>query len=113
MPAKCFGCGADGYIESECPYCRAAAADTRPPWCGICDQRTRQLWLTSDGTSVQRCPRCHPASRKPLAQHRRCPECKTITYSWDSNPCGSHLAPAAPDKRLPIERIREITGSNS
>ena len=108
MPAKCFGCGADGYVESECPWCRGDGT-----WCGICDQRTRQLWLNAAGTSVQRCPRCHPQRSKPLAQHRRCPECKAIVYHWDNEPCGSHLSPSAPDNRLPIGRIREITGSNS
>lgn len=113
MPAKCYGCGADGYVQSECPYCAADVESGRPPWCGICDRTSRQLWLNPDGTSVQRCPRCHPSRHKMLAQHRRCPECKTIVYSWDNNSCGQHQSPAAPDKRLPIERIREIERSNS
>jgi hypothetical protein len=30
----------------------------RPPWCGTCDPRTRQVEL-ADGR-VKRCPYCHP-----------------------------------------------------
>ena len=46
------------------PYARgrasptgATAANGKAPWCGTCDQRTRQL---DNGDSAQRCPRCHP-----------------------------------------------------
>src|SRR5215469_3762171 len=107
MPAYCYGCGAEGYIESECPYCSRGVSGAKPPPCGQCDPRTRLIALNRDFTSVQRCPRCHPSARKPLAQHRRCNGCHMIVYQWDNEPCGSHLSPAAPDKRLPIERIRE------
>jgi hypothetical protein len=31
----------------------------RPPWCGRCDQRTRQLWDDVAELS-SRCPECHP-----------------------------------------------------
>jgi hypothetical protein len=112
MPAKCFGCGAEGYVQSECPYC-ADVTDKRPPWCTICDERTRLLWLNAEGTLVQRCPQCHPQPRKLLAQHKRCPACKTIVYAWDTGECGKHESPVAPDRRLPIEQIREIERSNS
>ena len=33
-----------------------AAATTRPPWCGRCDQQTRMLGEDHPA----RCPRCHP-----------------------------------------------------
>lgn len=112
MPAKCFGCGTEGYVQSDCPYC-ADVTDKRPPWCGICDQRARLRWLSADGTQVQRCPDCHPQPRKPLAQHRRCPDCKMIVYIWDTGECGKHESPAAPDRRLPIEQIREITAATT
>jgi hypothetical protein len=36
-----------------------------------------------------------------------------LAYSWDNNPCGMHEGPQTPDRRLPANRIREITGSNS
>lgn len=65
------------------------ALDTRPPWCGQCDRRTR-LHERVDGR-MERCQNCHPAPRKQLTQFTRCYGCKTITYSWDSNDCGSHL----------------------
>ena len=112
MPARCRGCGAQGYVESECPYC-ADVTDPRPPWCGKCDRRTRQIWLNAEGTRVQRCPDCHPQPRKSLAQHKRCPNCKMVIYDWDTGQCGEHESPVAPDRRLPIEQIHEIMGSNS
>src|SRR5215469_10435751 len=90
MAAKCFGCGTEGYIQSECPYCAADASTNKPPWCGKCDRITRQIWLNAGGTRVQRCPDCHPRRHHTLAQHRRCPECKVLAYVWDSNPCGMH-----------------------
>jgi len=107
LPATCFECGDVGHISADCPN---KQIDNRPPWCGICDRRTRQLWLNRDGTSVQRCPSCHRLRHKTLAQHRRCGECKAVVYEWDNNECGSHLMPGKPDERPPIERIHEITG---
>jgi hypothetical protein len=99
-------------VQSECPYC-ADVTDNKPPWCGKCDKRTRHIWLNPDGTLVQRCPDCHPQPRKMLPQHRRCTECRMVVYEWDTDPCGSHQSPVAPDKRLPIEQIREIERANS
>lgn len=33
----------------------------RPPWCGVCDDRTRLIDDTVDGhVSTRRCPTCHP-----------------------------------------------------
>ena len=111
MPAKCFGCGADGYVQSDCPYCAADADSGKPPWCGICDRRTRLVTTDLQTGTLQRCRQCHPHRHKTLTQHRRCPECKTLAYSWDANPCGMHEGPQTPDRRLPAGRIREITGS--
>ena len=37
-----------------------ADATARPPWCGQCDERTRQIEL-GDGTP-SRCPACHPSA---------------------------------------------------
>lgn len=112
MPAKCFGCGADGYVQSECPYC-ADVTDRRPTHCGRCDPRTRLIWLNREGTTTARCPDCHPQPRKPLAQYKRCTVCKMVVYEWDTGQCGQHESPVAPDRRLPIERIHEIERSNS
>lgn len=37
---------------------------SRPPWCGVCDDRTRLLDDTVDGhVSTRRCPTCHPLER--------------------------------------------------
>ena len=46
----------------------------RPPYCGGCDERTRQLEVGDDARPV-RCPRCHPAVAAstdiPPSRHRR------------------------------------------
>ena len=89
MPAKCFGCGAAGYVQSECPYC-ADVTDRRPAWCTICDQRTRLVTVDLERGTVKKCPSCHPSPMKQSVQHRRCPSCKAITYSWDDTECGKH-----------------------
>jgi hypothetical protein len=85
------------------------ASDSRPPWCGICDERTR-LIVTGDD-QAGRCQECHPLRHQHLRQHRRCPSCKMIVHEWDNEPCGRHSSPVAKDRRLPIEEIREIVGS--
>jgi Helix-turn-helix domain len=41
--------------ELPAPTGRACA---RPPWCGMCDERTRMLGY--DGSAPERCLRCHP-----------------------------------------------------
>ena len=47
---------------------RAHAARTRPPWCGECDERTRQITTEADGRPViARCPTCHPTTRQITA----------------------------------------------
>lgn len=112
MAIKCFGCGAEGYVKAECPYC-ADVTDTRPSWCGICDIRTRLVTVDAESGTVKRCPECHPSPRKPLAQHKRCPACKMVVYAWDTGQCGSHESPVAPDRRLPIEQIHEIERANA
>jgi hypothetical protein len=112
MPARCFGCGAEGYVQSECPYC-ADVTDKRPTHCGICDPRTRLLTVDLAAGTVKRCPDCHPTPHKVLPQHKRCGNCKMTVYEWDTQACGMHESPVAPDRRLPAERINEIVGSNS
>jgi hypothetical protein len=112
MPAKCFGCGAEGYVQSECPYC-ADVTDKRPPHCGICDPRTRLVTVDLEKGTVRKCPTCHPTPSKPVVQHKRCPACKMVVYSWDTSPCGMHSSPVAVDKRLSIEQIHEIERAHS
>jgi len=107
MAVKCFGCGAEGYIQSDCPYC-ADVTDKRPAHCGICDPRTRLLTIDLERGTVRKCPDCHPSPRKPLTQHKRCQQCKITVYAWDTAPCGSHQGPAVPDRRLSIDAIHEI-----
>jgi hypothetical protein len=111
MPATCYGCGEKGHIESECPYAAELAADGKPPWCGICDRRSRLIG--APGGQPARCTQCHPSRRKQLAQHRRCPTCHVVVYEWDNSECGHHEMPGATDKRPEREHIDEIVGSNS
>jgi len=96
--AACYACGQPGHFKSQCSsppaHTRSAGApvqtDSRPPWCGQCDERTRQAALNAELTLMQRCPRCHPlAAAAP--QHRVCPSCREITYAWEADlPCGKH-----------------------
>ncbi|TMZ69810.1 hypothetical protein EMG21_28140 [Klebsiella pneumoniae] len=39
-----------------------AATDPKPPWCGLCDERTRLVMaVREDGSeAMRRCPACHP-----------------------------------------------------
>lgn len=104
MPAKCWDCGETGHVVADCPNRAIAGGDGRPPWCGICDERTRLM-----GTDVaHRCPVCHPESRRQLRQHRKCPSCHVTVYEWDNAPCGSHASPAAKDRRPAREHIDAI-----
>lgn len=111
MPAKCFGCGTEGYVQSECPYC-ADANDTRPTHCGICDPRTRLVTINIELGTVKKCPDCHPNAKLP-PQFKRCTGCRMTIYAWDTNPCGNHESPVAVDKRPDREHIDRIVGTNS
>lgn len=91
MAVRCYDCGSEGHYGSECP--NREALDTRPSWCGICDQRTRHRTVNLELGTVEKCPDCHPSPNKPLTQHRRCPHCKVVTYQWDNAECGKHLVP--------------------
>jgi Zinc knuckle len=101
----CFGCGDKGHLERDCPNRAATGTDGKPPWCGFCDERTR---LIDHGETASRCQECHPARRKQLRQHRKCPLCHVTIYEWDNAPCGNHHGPASPDNRPPRQRIDEI-----
>jgi hypothetical protein len=111
MPATCFACGGQGHIAAECD--NLDEIDKRPTWCGICDRRTRLVTIDLEHGTTRRCHDCHPSPCKPLTQHRRCGACRMTVYAWDTSPCGKHESPAAPDRRLPIDAIREIERSNS
>lgn len=105
MPAKCWDCGETGHVVADCPNQAIAASDGRPPWCGFCDERTRQV---DHGRSASRCQECHPQRRQQLRQHRRCPRCHVAVYEWDNGECGSHSGPGMPDKRPGREHIDAI-----
>lgn len=98
---KCFGCGEEGHIEPYCPHAAALDASGKPPWCGLCDERTRLLGLAV----ASRCPDCHPQRGRSLRQHRKCPRCHVTVYAWDEESCGSHAGPGIPDRRPEREII--------
>lgn len=103
----CFGCRAEGHIEANCPNA-AIDSDGRPPWCGICDERTR---LLDAGALVARCQTCHPQRHQQLRQNRKCPACHVTVYEWDNAPCGYHAGPTAPDRRPEREDIRDVVAA--
>lgn len=86
---KCFQCQEYGHLARDCPSVKFAAElgtdDSRPLWCGHCDQRTRLLY---DDDSARRCPECHPEKDLP-PQFRIC-KCGNAVYRWDRTECGSH-----------------------
>lgn len=45
----------------DTPPAVAPARPERPPWCGTCDEHTRQQ-ETTDGRGLYSCPACHPLS---------------------------------------------------
>lgn len=93
MTPTCFRCGEPGHVVKDCP--NEEVLDTRPPWCGICDARTRLVTTDLEAGTVKHCPDCHPAPSRPLTQHKRCPACKDIVHSWDTAPCGMHSVPGS------------------
>jgi hypothetical protein len=103
MARKCFGCGDEGHIQPDCPNTSFTAG-----WCGICDERTRQIDL---GQKMGRCTVCHPLRREQLRQHRKCPRCHMTTYEHDHAPCGQHTGPTVPDKRPDRQHINQIVGA--
>ena len=109
MPATCWDCGETGHVVADCPNAAfTGTPDGKPPWCGICDERTR---LLDGGTPVTRCQTCHPDGRKQLKQNRKCPRCHVTVYEWDNGDCGSHSGPHVPDKRPPRETIDAIVSA--
>ncbi len=105
----CFGCGGKGHVERDCPsnvVVGANYSDDKPMWCGRCDRRTRLF--EAHGVAF-RCQDCHPLAHVQLAQFARCPGCRMVVYSWDTNQCGSHSSPVkAFDSRPPREEIDAI-----
>ena len=112
MAFTCFKCGQEGHVQAQCPYAaeldRQAApgqADKSradwPRWCGspCCDPMTRQV---DHGDYVTRCLECHPRSHLLLAQHRRCPHCRSVIVKWDTLECGKHLA-VLPDRLVYVD----------
>lgn len=106
---KCFDCGQDGHIAPNCPN-TGIDATGRPPWCGVCDERTR---LIDGGSGPARCQQCHPNRRKLRHPLRRCPFCHMTIYDWDNSDCGSHSSPVAAEKRPEKEHIDAIIAANS
>lgn len=106
---NCFDCGDEGHLARDCPNnAFTSGSGNGPPYCGICDQRTRQI-ITADGRPA-RCPECHPLRHQHLKHIRRCPGCKMLVHEWDNAPCGQHSSPVAKDNRPTKEHIRETTG---
>jgi len=103
----CHGCGSKGHFERDCPN-TGIDSDGKPPWCGICDERTRLLDL---GGSMAHCQTCNPQRHKHLKQHRKCPSCHVTVYEWDHAPCGQHAGPDVPDKRPDREHIQQIVST--
>jgi hypothetical protein len=106
---KCFDCGQDGHIAANCTN-GGIDASGKPPWCGICDERTR---LIDAGALAARCQVCHPLRNRQLPQHRKCPRCHMTVSQWDNEKCGSHVSPAAIDRRPEREHIDAIVTANS
>ena len=108
MPATCWDCGETGHVVADCPNAAfTGTSDKKPPWCGICDERTRLLGRDE----AHRCPACHPQRRQSLKQHRKCPTCHQTVHEWDNAPCGSHSGPDAKDRRPDREHIEQIVGA--
>lgn len=55
----------DGPWWAQAAALLGATAAPKPPWCGKCDERTRQR--ERDDGRPARCPDCHPSLRKEIA----------------------------------------------
>ncbi len=103
---ECYQCGSEDHLSRNCPGRQPPPppepGEERPPWCGICDKRTR---LIDRGDVVQRCPSCWawPARgtypKQQLAQHATCGGCGQVVYTWDQLPCGKHQPVAHATRR--------------
>ena len=101
--SSCHTCGTKGHFASECAN-EGIDGNGKPPWCGICDERTRHVSL---GDMEARCTVCHPLRRQHLRQFRGCPSCKALVYENDHNPCGSHAGRDMKDRRPDRETIEQ------
>ncbi len=106
---KCHGCGDTGHVERECPN-SALDASGKPPWCGICDETTRQVEV---GDKVGRCKVCHPLRHQMLRQDKKCPRCHVIIYEWDHAACDSHSGPGIIRKLPEKETVTASTGKET
>jgi hypothetical protein len=106
---KCFDCSGEGHIAADCPN-KEIDSTGRPPWCGVCDERTR---LIDSGTGPARCQQCHPNRRKLRHPLRRCPFCHMTIYDWDNSECGSHSSPVAAERRPDRAHVEAIVAANS
>ena len=99
---KCFGCQQYGHLERDCPdknYATELGDGDKPPWCQQCDRETRLVYfMTPSGipdrpgyVTARRCTACHPSGHLLAAQFKRCKQCRSVIYEWDSrSECGSH-----------------------
>jgi hypothetical protein len=90
---KCFECQEYGHLAKDCPGLLYAVdlKDTKPLWCGQCDDQTRLVYFIRDGIETARkCKNCNPKPGLPVT-YSRCATCRHAVYAWDKRtPCDQH-----------------------